>query len=251
MNSKDIRALLYKRYPHPQYAFFEEVSNGTGFHHTNYCDAVVCGLWPSAGLEIEGFEIKSKRGDWLNEMKRPSKSSAVYVYCHRWWLVAEKGVAKLDEIPVSWGFLELVNGRFYKRKTAPLLKSKMMTREFIASLLRRATEDVTPNMAVRELNMDAYKRGGESKQNDIDRAQKDLEQYKEKVSEFEKASGISILDNYMEGKEIAAAVSFVLNGGFRSIEWDVESSIRQVKEILGHLSHLNNVVKEQKSLSKE
>lgn len=241
MNSKEIRGLLANRYQAPTYAFFEEVSNGTGAYHSNYADAVACGLWPSAGLETEGFEIKSVRGDWLNELKNPQKASAVFQYCHRWWLVAEKGVAKLDEIPAPWGFYEVVNGKFFKRKPAPLLTPAPMPPHFIASLLRRATENVTPNSAIHKIRQDEYKRGQESKEEEVKRAQSELKKYEEKVSVFEQASGIDILHTWTGGKEIGAAVKFVLDGGFR-IEYNVSGAIDDAKRALASLNRLKNVV---------
>jgi hypothetical protein len=240
MNSKEIRGLLFKRYQPPAYAFFKEVSNGTGGQHTNYADAVVFGLYPSAGLEVEGFEIKTARGDWLNELKDMSKSSAVFQYCHRWWVVAPRGVVKMDEVPAAWGYYEFFNDKFYKKKAAPLLTPHELSRPFIASLLRRATEGVTPNEAIVSLERDAYNRGEKAGKESEQRERERLERRIEEVKKFEEASGINILEGWKDGREVGAAVNFVLDGGLR-FHYSVDSAISSTKRVLADLHRLKNV----------
>ena len=81
---------LAKKYAAPQYAFLEQVRNGTGGFANRSADAMALSLWPSRGLMLDGFEIKGYRTDWLRELKNPAKAEELAVYCNRWWIVARR-----------------------------------------------------------------------------------------------------------------------------------------------------------------
>lgn len=134
--------LLERRYPESQYAIFSQVADETGARQSRWADAIAFGLWPSRGLEIEGFEIKVSRSDWLSELKDPSKSSAIQRYCHRWWIVAgSRKIIKPEEIPKSWGLLiPRGNDMLEAKVPAPLLTPKKISRKFCAAVMRRAAE---------------------------------------------------------------------------------------------------------------
>lgn len=80
---------LRKRYPEPAYALITEVRNSTGYarSRTGYADAIAMGCWPSRGLDVQGFEFKTDRGDWLREWKNPIKADQFVKYCDYWWVV--------------------------------------------------------------------------------------------------------------------------------------------------------------------
>lgn len=107
--------LLLEKYPLPQYATFPELASGTGLSAQTRADLVVMGIWPSRGLELQGFEIKNSRQDWLNELKNPSKAEEIARYCHYWWLVvADLKIIRDDEIPANWGVITLSDsGKLY------------------------------------------------------------------------------------------------------------------------------------------
>ena len=69
--------LLTKRFPPGQYALLKEVRDAAGFHARNSADGIAMNLWPSRGLELNGLEIKSGRGDWLKEYKNPQKAESI------------------------------------------------------------------------------------------------------------------------------------------------------------------------------
>ena len=79
---------LRVRYPENSYAYFPHLREHTGGGPTRIGDAVVFGLWPSRGMQVEGFEVKISRSDWLRELKDPSKAESIFKYCDLWWLVA-------------------------------------------------------------------------------------------------------------------------------------------------------------------
>lgn len=140
VTSAHVRAALALRYPKDSHALMFEVAPATG-GGTRYADAVAVGLWASHGHQIEGFEIKVARSDWLTELKAPEKSEPVMRYCDRWWLVCAPGVAHADELPPNWGMLELQpSGTLRLRVKAPKLEPLALTRPFFASLVRRGVE---------------------------------------------------------------------------------------------------------------
>ena len=105
-------AALEERYPTTAYAVLPEVQNATGHASSRTADALVIGYWPSRGMEIEGFEAKASRTDWLRELKDPSKAEVFFRHCAKWWIVETTAdIVKLDELPPKWGLLQLTNNK--------------------------------------------------------------------------------------------------------------------------------------------
>lgn len=221
-----------------EYALLFEVRNEAGFRATNSADAIAMNMWSSRGLEVHGVEIKSHRSDWLHELKRPAKAEAIFKYCDRFWLVAAtENVVKKEEVPVSWGFMQLKNNRLYTIVKAPQLKPKAMTRSFIAALIKRATTDVVHTdsiqdeiEAVRKLTRETY----EKRLSEHDaQARRELDALQRSVKDFENASGIHI-SSFMETHTIGAAVRVMLNGGADALIRDmriVESACKKALDI--------------------
>lgn len=153
MNASHIKAALRMQYAAPQYATIEEVRNATGrtgmrkygriADGSRYADMLAVGLWPSMGLEILGFEVKTTRADWLKEISDDKKAVAVQQYCDRWYLVVpdknhEKTV-RSGELPQTWGMLTVDDlGRVREIVPAPKLDALPVTRTFLASMMRNA-----------------------------------------------------------------------------------------------------------------
>ncbi|MEJ1938550.1 hypothetical protein WDZ92_50795, partial [Nostoc sp. NIES-2111] len=62
------------------YACLFEVANGTGSNASRAADIVVLNLWPSRGMDFNGYEVKTARSDWLRELKQPEKAWPVMQY---------------------------------------------------------------------------------------------------------------------------------------------------------------------------
>lgn len=143
MTTGDIMRALRKRYAPPGWSFLEEVRNKTGHigGPERYADGLAMGLWPSHGLNLHGFEVKSSRSDWVRERNDPAKSEPISAYCDHWWLVvSDAKIVKDGELPPMWGMMELSGGKLITIKEAPKLEPRPLTRSFLAALLRRATE---------------------------------------------------------------------------------------------------------------
>lgn len=73
---------LRKTFKPPAYIVLGEVRNTTGYaRRVRIADALVLSTWPSRGLYIHGFEIKSSRNDWLREFGAPEKAEEIFQFC--------------------------------------------------------------------------------------------------------------------------------------------------------------------------
>lgn len=140
LKSADLKLALKRAFPSPGWQVFYEVGNDTGSRVSRHADAVAMGIWPSNGHLIHGFEIKVSRGDFLNEMKDPTKAQAVFQFCDRWSLVTPTGLVKADEVPGPWGLMTFDGKSLRTVKQAPKLDPSPLTPGFVAAMLRRAGE---------------------------------------------------------------------------------------------------------------
>lgn len=100
-------------------------------------DAVIIGNWPSVGYEIQGFEIKVSRTDWLNEIKQPNKADPTKRYCHKWWLlIASESMVKDGELPDDWGLMVAHGTGIRIVKPAPDLDPEPPSVQFVTGLMR-------------------------------------------------------------------------------------------------------------------
>ncbi len=120
---KDLYLALKKIYNEKAYVLLPHVRNTTGYSDLQTtADAICFGLWPSRGIEVEGFEIKCSRQDWLTEVRNPAKADAIAKMCDRWWLVVADGqIVKDDELPPTWGLYVLKGSALTIHKKAPVL----------------------------------------------------------------------------------------------------------------------------------
>ena len=125
------------------YAWLYEVRNRTGASHAQYryADALVVSTYPSRGIWFAGVEVKVQRSDWLRELKDVRKSEELQRFCDYWWIAAPEGVVKPDELPVTWGHLEVRGKKIVRARAAPKIKKPAApTQAFVASLLRNSAE---------------------------------------------------------------------------------------------------------------
>jgi hypothetical protein len=165
-------------------------------------------------MALSGFEIKSYRGDWLRELKNPAKAEGIASCCNYWWIVAGNlEIVQTGELPEPWGLLA------WDEKKAALVKIKGATfREaarpefsFIAAMLRKAQEVVTPDAVIEEARKASFAAG---RIEGLAVSKGDNEAFarlKERVRIFEKTSGVKI-DGWESAGDIGAAVQQVLGG---------------------------------------
>lgn len=212
MTEFELFRLLRDHFPPREFALLPQVANGIGAGAFRHCDALALGLWPSRGIRLHGFEIKTYRGDWIRELKAPEKAEAVAQYCNHWWIVAgHVGMVNPEELPPNWGLWEFVPEKkaLKKKAPAPFLKAKAVDLAFVAAMLRRAQEVVTPDAIIAEAKEQAFKDGRQAGEANGKHAIEDLAKVRGQIRDFEKASGVKI--DTWEGSEIGEAVRLVLN----------------------------------------
>lgn len=135
------------------HVMLREVSNGTGWRNHRYADALLLSVWPSRGIWMAGVEVKVDRGDWLRELNDPRKSSEHQKHCKYWWLATTKDVVQPEEVPETWGWVEVSGKRKTRvRKKAPQLEPEPLDLPFVAAILRKReeTEEARCQWAVSE-----------------------------------------------------------------------------------------------------
>lgn len=210
--SYDLLQKLQYRLSDAGWVILPQVRSGTGFlQRVRTADAIAMSTWPSRGLELHGFEIKITRSDWLSELKNPGKAEKIAQFCDRWWIVAPKDIIKVEEIPTNWGLYVPYRDTLKVVKEAKKLDAIPINRLFLAAILRKAQDVVVPKAALKA-EFDAGKKYGQTLGEDkMKWDKKSYESFKDKVIEFEQASGVKI-DGWQGPKEIGEAVKMVLNG---------------------------------------
>ena len=233
-----IATLLAERYAGHEWAFFRGVPNGTGMARSRICDGMAMGLWPSKGLYLHGFEIKVSRSDWLREIQEPAKAEAFAQFCHYWWIVAPPGIVELPEMAGDWGLLVPAGNGLRVKKAAQIREPKPLDMPMLAAILRVALRD-SPEQAVmsseRQAGYDAglkagLERGARSAKSENTVELAELRRLKQRVEEFQAASGIKI-DAWTDGRAIGEAVVLVKDARLQTIQRVMEEANRWAERV--------------------
>lgn len=242
MKSSDICAALRERYKQPEWALFFEVGSGTGGNCRRHADALAMNMYPSRGLSIIGFEIKVSRGDLKRELINPDKAEEIAQFCDEWYLVVPKGLIKEEDlIPATWGVIECNDGTLRTSKKAERINAKIVTKEFMAAVLRcagrvdEATLQEERNKAYQEYR-ESYDRRLED---EVQRRTKRFEELNQQLADFEKATGKSITA-YTDVEELAENIKLAENievlhrryGGLQTIRGMMEEFLQKTNKIV-------------------
>jgi hypothetical protein len=199
---------------------------------TSRADYLSLELWRSRGDLIQGYEVKTDRGDWLSELQRPQKADPIVAKCDHFWLVTCEGVLQPNELPENWGLLMMKGLRRHLvvEKPAPKLQRDPLDYQLLKSLLRRIQrEGFDACAAIREDAREEARRRSkldfEGLQRQIDRLEKDLTRHHEALSSFEEAAGIKLVPHFYEKKPDRA-----------KLVGEVVRAIEQGEETLTHLA---------------
>jgi hypothetical protein len=199
-----IQRLLAQKYTAPEWAYFSGVPNCTGGAVDRIADGVAMNLYPSKGLKLTCFEIKVSRSDLMAELKHITKSECVGKFCDYFVLVIPKGIVLAKELPDHWGLME-VDGEalWMRRKPQKQENVAPLTRGFVASLLRRASEKSEESKMVMELSIkeqaiNAKMKNYEQNVNDLRKSLEDQEKelvrrikdFEEREKMFQEATGL-------------------------------------------------------------
>ena len=211
------------------YAFIPQVRNAAGFDASRTIDAYVMALWPSRGLTLTAFEIKSARSDWTRELHHPEKAETFCELADFFYLVVgREDIVEPGELPETWGLM-VPHGKGLKvAKEAPALRDltpaegrrgprampPAFSRSFLAALLRSATyvAQTTPEdiQAAEDRVRESERQRAEF---DNERIKQQLAEAKQTIKEFQEASGVVLGQRWgFEPKRVGAAVKLILEG---------------------------------------
>lgn len=241
IKTPELLALLESHYTSEKWAFLPQVANATAHQKTRTADALVMGLWPSVGLDLIGFELKVSRADWRKEMQDFHKSDAFIRYCDLWYLVAPKDVAKLEEIPSTWGWLAPKNGKLYVAKAPTRNPSPLpMDRKFLAGLCRAVHREVPGTRELKAAEGNGFERGWKDgmtegqkaaerkNNNELRDLQGELDSLRREIECFEARSGIKIAR--FAGHKLGVAVSIIQRFGLDNIREAAATLARDHKQ---------------------
>ncbi len=216
---------IRKVFPPPAFVLLPQVRNGTGYERSpRTADAVAISTWPSRGLYLAGIEIKVTLSDWRRELANAQKAHDIAKYCRYWYVAAPAGVIPVGEVPETWGLVEC-NGKSVKIvKPAVKVEPQPIDILLLASILRAAAADSVPRHHVAAQISAEVKARVEAVQKTADY---DLERMRNKIAQFEEASGVK-LGNWQE-KQIGEAVKMVMAGDHLQLNRQLQS-IGQIAE---------------------
>lgn len=227
-SSDNLSDMIASKFAGPSYVTLSEVRDGTGAYAARSADMMAFGVWPSRGLEIIGFEIKSYRGDWLRELKTPAKAESIAPYCDKWYIVASDDIVKLEEVPTAWGWLA-PSGRGLKvNKESACAPAVPLDRSFLMSIVRNISRGYVPRTDVEELARIKAKSIADATELQNKYRFERAEELSKSVEAFESASGIKI-DNYRLGaKETGDIVKMVID---RSLHYHTKNLVKSAEDI--------------------
>lgn len=249
MAKKSLHSILRGKYPEGEYVLMSEVSDTAGASRNRSLDYMAVSLWPSRGLSVIGIEVKSHRSDWLREMKNPLKQENHFQYCDYFYLLTDnEGVAKLEEIPETWGWFVVKNDKIYQMKAAPKLEAKPIGRSFLTAMLKRAgSKDKYVHVDTIEENI--QKRAEQlmvQQERNVKYQLEEYERLKIKVKEFAEHSGIDVFDRtafrYAPLKDIGNAVRFIMNNDIQAYKKDIERLKKSADIIQKNLTNALNSI---------
>lgn len=254
MNAKKLSTwdVLRNKFPANEYVLLKEVSDQSGFSRSRSLDFMLINLWASRGFSIHGIEQKSNRGDWLKELKAPAKQENHFKYCDYFWLLTDKeGVAKIEEIPPTWGWYHIKeNGTVRTMKNAPKLKPVEINRSFMCAMFRRATD--VSGYVLRSSIEEEIIRQVELRAKHIDY---ERDEYKRKyesllalLKDFEEHSGVLIHDDWRSRykiKDIGIAVDLIVKHGLPKQINDVKEFSERLKKISLNIDNSLELIQQQ------
>ncbi len=234
---QEVHAALLRQFPKGQYALLDEVRDEAGHAANRSADAIAMGLWPSRGIHLHGIEIKSQRGDWLNELKNPAKAENIFQYCDKFWLLAtnQAVVMNVSEIPASWGYLLMDGRKTVVVKEAPLQNPKELSRTFFAAIIKRAVDRMIHPAEIQSKIDAALTIKILEERNKVQGQLIELKNIKEYIQSFDAATGLTFYDRYWDtdhAKELGNAVRTVMASN-ESLEWHTACLKRLQQEIKG------------------
>lgn len=147
LNSSVILKVLAAKHRPPNEVFYPELRIGTGFgvYADQRIDAFAMHLHPSKGMAKVAYEIKVSRGDFLSELKKPTKRKMALLFSDYFYFATPRGLVSLEELPPECGLIEVFEtspNEYGHQVTvkAPRLEAFPPNWRLVGSICRRAYE---------------------------------------------------------------------------------------------------------------
>jgi len=235
---------LYHKFPKESFALLCQVADRTGSAN-RYADALAFGLWPSRGLYLHGVEIKSRRSDFVQEVRNPEKADKIAKHCNFWWIATTPEVAQKEEVPDTWGLLHVVvseQGNTVRvAKQAKFIESaEPLTLPFVCSIMRAFSQQLGIDKLKAELRdevrEEVAKAERESCSRELNMVKKDRDSLQALIADFEKKCGVR-LTAWNVG-DIVSAYELERSGGVRGMLSRMKSVACDLKDMSDRINKL-------------
>ena len=232
MTAEDIRNALLVKYTEPDWQLCFEVGNGTGSNLTRYADAVAICTYPSRGYETIGIEIKVSKADLRKEIENPSKADEVGRFCDKWFLAVPKGLCDGEDIPASWGVMELRGDKLAVKKAASVQEKAGPTPAFLAAMLRGAVRRT--RMQAADTLKASYDKGVADQIRATGDAEYELANLRERLDRIYELTGID-LPNWQPAEEVARTLKSAT---------EIRRAVRGYGRLKDHVKNVLEVVEQ-------
>lgn len=142
-NEQRLLEHIRRLYPSREYLVLRHIRSGSG-NNARIADALAIGLWRSRNVQVHGFEMKSSRTSWEQDLRIPAKAEEIAQYCHYWWVVAgNDSMVRESELPEGWGLYAVIEKELRVLVQAKELNPKPLAADFMAYLIRGAIDQQT------------------------------------------------------------------------------------------------------------
>ena len=240
IHARDIYLLIYKQFKRKGYSVFPQVRNHQGQSDIRIADAIAISQSALRSTSFIGFEIKVSKSDFRSELANPEKADAIAQYCNKWFVVAPKGIISPNEVPEKWGLIEATKTQLRMTKGASELPCVQPTREFVATIVRKAEGGAALQSTYWRGYEDGKRQNTERKEDILRERSDELQKLREAVKIFEKNSGVNLFYwNNDETKRIGWAVGLIKEGSvvykIKGIEKTLENLLGEVRAALKEL----------------
>ncbi len=213
LQAHDLFVRLQGTFSAPGYITLEEVRDATGFDGHRTADAIAISLYRSRGKALWGFEMKVSRNDWLKELKQPEKAESIMQYCNYWGLVVpDKNIVKDGELPESWGMYVAQKNRLKCVRPCPKLDPLPMSITMLTALAYAIDQkgNRADAAALGKARNEGYDQGVKNTHGAWYEDQ--YNKLMEKITAFEKASGLNIQYGWRKPEKVGAIVKMIMDG---------------------------------------
>lgn len=237
----EVNQMLWNKYTEKgEHVFLFDVPDVVGLHQSRRCDGIAIGMWGSSGRHIAGFEVKVSRSDWLRELKHVNKADPFIERCDRWWLVTgNANIAKLDEIPATWGWMNATKSGLRTLKPAHALSQSrdQIERLWAFALIRCAAshkDASSPEVLAKfEAARASYQRAADERvEMEIKRISPAYERLRAEADKFEKDSGMKLGDWRLGNVgKLARKLHEISADGYRGYRTTLEKQIGSLRSL--------------------